>query len=184
MENTAQQCRLGLFQDSDFAGDLEDIDFRRNVMYFRQSHGCSHKLDVQEADLSPSYSSTESEMISLDADLSILDPKIQFKFVDTMNQLAAILTKDNFTRDEWYHLLCLINISKFSSSRCDQAMSRRITGRNTRRKNCGQIKAWQGLQQRRVRVHLQAQESLRAASHCLSLIASTERPVAEDSNEK
>ena len=23
-ENTAQQCRLGLFQDSDFAGDLED----------------------------------------------------------------------------------------------------------------------------------------------------------------
>ena len=22
--NTAQQCRLGLFQDSDFAGDLED----------------------------------------------------------------------------------------------------------------------------------------------------------------
>ena len=24
VENTAQQCRLGLFQDSDFAGDLED----------------------------------------------------------------------------------------------------------------------------------------------------------------
>ena len=22
--NTAQQCRIGLFQDSDFAGDLED----------------------------------------------------------------------------------------------------------------------------------------------------------------
>ena len=25
VENTAQQCRLGLFQDSDFAGDLEDL---------------------------------------------------------------------------------------------------------------------------------------------------------------
>ena len=24
MGNTAKQCRLGLFQDSDFAGDLED----------------------------------------------------------------------------------------------------------------------------------------------------------------
>ena len=24
VENTAKQCKLGLFQDSDFAGDLED----------------------------------------------------------------------------------------------------------------------------------------------------------------
>ena len=38
-------------------------------MYFRQSHGSSKKLDVQEADFSPSYSSTESEMASLDASL-------------------------------------------------------------------------------------------------------------------
>ena len=32
--NTAQQCTLGLFQDSDFAGDLEDskIDFRWNIV--------------------------------------------------------------------------------------------------------------------------------------------------------
>ena len=34
-----------------------------------------------------------------------LDPKIQIKYIDTKNQLADILTKGNFTRDEWNHLL-------------------------------------------------------------------------------
>ena len=29
-----------------------------------------------------------------------LDPKIQIKYIDTKNQLAVILTKGNFTRDE------------------------------------------------------------------------------------
>ena len=44
-----------------------------------------------------------------------LDPKIQIKYVHTKNQLADILTEGNFTRDEWNHLLCLFNISHFSS---------------------------------------------------------------------
>ena len=30
-----------------------------------------------------------------------VDPKIHIKYVDTKNQLADILTKGNFTRDEW-----------------------------------------------------------------------------------
>ena len=45
-----------------------------------------------------------------------LDPKIQIKCIDTKNQLADILTKGNFTRDEWNHQLCLFNISHFSST--------------------------------------------------------------------
>ena len=45
-----------------------------------------------------------------------LDPKIQIKYIDTKNQLADILTKRNFTRDEWNHLLCLFNISHSSST--------------------------------------------------------------------
>ena len=45
-----------------------------------------------------------------------LDPKIQIKFFDTKNQLADILTKGNFTRDEWNHLLTLFDISHFSST--------------------------------------------------------------------
>ena len=36
-----------------------------------------------------------------------LDRKIHIKYMDTKNQLADILTKGNFTRNEWNHLLCL-----------------------------------------------------------------------------
>ena len=43
-----------------------------------------------------------------------LDSKIQIKYIDTKNQLADILTKGSFTRDEWNQLLCLFNISHFS----------------------------------------------------------------------
>ena len=54
-----------------------------------------------------------------------LDPKIQINYIDTKNQLADILTKGNFTRDEWNHLLCLFNISHFSSAECSEVMSQR-----------------------------------------------------------
>ena len=54
-----------------------------------------------------------------------LDPKIQIKYIDTKNQLADMLTKGNFTRDEWNHLLCLFNISHFSSTVCSEVMSKR-----------------------------------------------------------
>ena len=49
-----------------------------------------------------------------------LDRKIQIKYIDTKNQLADILTKGNFTRDEWNYLLNLFNISHFSSTACLQ----------------------------------------------------------------
>ena len=54
-----------------------------------------------------------------------LDSKIQIKYIDTKNQLADILTKMNFTRDEWNHLLNLFNISHFSSTACTAAMAKR-----------------------------------------------------------
>ena len=52
--NTAKQCRLGLFQDSDFAGDLEDSKSTsgENIVYIRKSYICSSKLDVQETNFS------------------------------------------------------------------------------------------------------------------------------------
>ena len=52
--NTAQHCRLGLFQDSDFAGDLEDskINLRMCLVFFFGSRTyCSCELDVQETHL-------------------------------------------------------------------------------------------------------------------------------------
>ena len=53
-------------------------------------------------------------------------PKIQIKYIDTKNQLADMLTKGNLTRDEWNHLLCLFNISHFSSAECPEVMSKRM----------------------------------------------------------
>ena len=44
-----------------------------------------------------------------------LDPKIQIKNMDTKNQMADMLTKSSFTRDEWNHLLHLLNIMNFST---------------------------------------------------------------------
>ena len=54
-----------------------------------------------------------------------LDSKIQIKYIDTKNQLADILTKGNFTRDEWNHLLSLFSISHFSFTNCLELMSKR-----------------------------------------------------------
>ena len=54
-----------------------------------------------------------------------LDPKFQIIYIDTKNQLADILAKGNFTRDEWNHLLTLFNISHVSSTSCTAAMAKR-----------------------------------------------------------
>ena len=219
--NTAKQRRLGLFQDSDFAGDLEDST--------STSGGTLCVFWMCKKQTSVSHSSTESEIISLDAGLRLdgllalelwdlivsvlgymtqttertvrpviidrshksqgkinalknidcvpsnvqsshqeallyvfednkavikmiikgrsptmrhvsrthrvaldwlfdrinLDSKIKIKYIDTKNQLADILTKRNFTRDEWNHLLCLFNISHFSSTVCSDIMAKR-----------------------------------------------------------
>ena len=66
--NTAKQCRLGLFQDSDFEGDLEDSKSTSGgtlcVLGSRTFAPISWMCKKQT---SVSHSSTESEIISLDA---------------------------------------------------------------------------------------------------------------------
>ena len=37
-----------------------------------------------------------------------LDPKIQIRYIDTKHQLADMLTKGNFTRDEWNNFIYLL----------------------------------------------------------------------------
>ena len=56
----------------------------------------------------------------------IWTPKSKIKYIDTKNQLADILTKGNFTRDERNHLLCLFNISHFISTMCSDTMAKRL----------------------------------------------------------
>ena len=53
------------------------------------------------------------------------DPNIQNKYIGTNNQLADVLTKGKFSRDEWNHLLYSVNISHFSSINSLEAMSKR-----------------------------------------------------------
>ena len=244
--NTAKQCRLGLFQDSDFAWDLEalKIYFKWNIVHFRKPHVRSNQLWMCKKQTSVSHSSTESEIISLDAgmrmggipaldlwdlivavlhgntnqskhvqgDLSTsltrnkipgkiddlnnvvfvssnanssrkeamlyifednevvikmiingrsptmghvsrihgvaldwlfgrinLHPKIQIKYIDTKNQLADTLTKGSFTRDEWNHVLCLFNISHFSSTDYSAVMSKRTRKRFRWRKSHSKV---------------------------------------------
>ena len=70
MGNTAKQCRLGLFQDSDFAGDLEDSKSTSGgTLCFFGSHTFVPISWMCKKQTSVSPSSTESEIISLDAGL-------------------------------------------------------------------------------------------------------------------
>ena len=236
--NTAKQCRLGLFQDSDFAGDIEDSKSTSGgTLCILGSHTFVPISWMCKKQASVSHSSTESEIISLDAGLRLdgipaldlwdlivtvlgntnqshkerqdlctniraaphklrkrkkshetiddldnvdfipsnvnssrqeallyvfedneavikiiikgisptmrhvsrthrvaldwlfdginLDPKKSKSRTLPKNQLADLLTKGNFTRDEWNHLLCLFNISHFSSAECLEVMSKR-----------------------------------------------------------
>ena len=70
-----------------------------------------------------------------------LDPKIKIKYIDTENQLADILTQGNFTRDEWNHLLCLFNISHFSSTYNIEVMSKRTPEDAGKEKSHSKIEA-------------------------------------------
>ena len=221
--NTAKQCRLGLFQDSDFAGDLDDSKSTSGgTLCILGSHTFDPISWMCEKQTSVSHSSTESEIeirrtsfsrvvgsdvsvsgnmtqtaertgrlvvidrsqrspgktnalntidcvhpnvvsshqkgllymiedneavikmiikgrsptmrhvsrtqrVTLDwlFDRINLDSKIQIKYIDTKKQLADILTKGNFTRDEWNDLLCLFNVSHFSSTDCSDTMAKR-----------------------------------------------------------
>ena len=70
--NTAEQCRLGLFQDSDFAGDLEDSKSTsgRTLCIFG-SHTFVPISWMCKKHTSVAHSSTESEIISLDTGLRL-----------------------------------------------------------------------------------------------------------------
>ena len=68
--NTVKQCRLGLFQDSDFAGDLEvSKSTSGGTLCIFGSHTFVPINWMCKKQTSVSHSSTESDIISLDAGL-------------------------------------------------------------------------------------------------------------------
>ena len=70
VRNTAQHCRLGLFQDSDFAGDAEDSKSTfGGLLCIFGSHTFVPISWMCKKQTSVSHSSTKAEIISLDAGL-------------------------------------------------------------------------------------------------------------------
>ena len=85
-----KQCRLGLFQDSDFAGDLEDSKSTSGgTLCVFGSHTFVPISWMCKKQTSVSQSSTESEIISLDAGLR-LDG---IPALDLWNLIVSVLGK-------------------------------------------------------------------------------------------
>ena len=116
--------------------DLDNVDFLSSNVHSSRKEALLYVFEDSEAVIkmitkgrSPTMRHvSRTHRVALDwlFDRVNLDPKIQNKYIDTKDQLADILTKGNFTRDEWNHLLCLFNISHFSSTDCSEVMSKRM----------------------------------------------------------
>ena len=74
MGNTAKQCRVGLLQDSDFAGDLEDSKSTSGgTLCVFGSHTFVPISWMCKKQTAVSHISTESEIIALDTGLRLDD---------------------------------------------------------------------------------------------------------------
>ena len=96
-------------------------------------------------------SRTHRVALDLLCDRINLDPKIQICYIDTKHQLADILTKGNFTRDDWNNLLHVFNIGHFRSTccaknssliSCTKKMAKRVPEQKGRRTICGKIEIY------------------------------------------
>ena len=116
--------------------DLDNVDFIHSnvnsshleaLLYVFEDNEAVIKIIIEGRSPTMRHVS-RSHRVALDwlFDRINLDSKIHIKYIDTKNQLADILTKGNFTRDERNHLLCLFNISHFSSTNCSAVMSKRV----------------------------------------------------------
>ena len=122
-------------QSHGMINDLDNVDFipsnvnsshQEVLLYVFEDNEAALKMIIKGRSPTIRHVS-RTHRVALDwlFDRIILDPKIQIKYIDTKNQLADILTKGNFTHDEWNHLLCLFNINHFSSINGPEAMSKR-----------------------------------------------------------
>ena len=115
--------------------DLDNVDFisshvnssrQEALLYVFEDNEAVIKMIIKERSPTMRHvSRTHRVALDWSFDRINLDHQIQIKYIDTKNQLADMLTKGNFTRNEWNHLLCLFNISHFSSINNLEAMSKR-----------------------------------------------------------
>ena len=101
--NNAKQCRLGLFQDSDFAGDLQDSkSISGGTLCVFGSHRFVPMSWMCKKQTSVSHSFKESEMISFDAGLRLEG----IPALDLWDLIVAVLGNTNQNRKErWDPLL-------------------------------------------------------------------------------
>ena len=101
--------------------DLDNVDFIPSNVHSSRQEALLYILEDSEAVIKMIIMGSSRTMrhvsrthrVALDwfFDRIYWDSKIQIKYIDTKNQIADILTKGNFTRDEWNHLLTLFDIS-------------------------------------------------------------------------
>ena len=103
-----------------------------------------------------------------------LDSKNKIRYIDTKHQLADILTKSNFTRDEWNNLIHLFNISHFSSTCCAKNSSL-ISCTNT------MAKRMQGQQGEGRSVATSESALVGLSSHVPTSSSSAKSPIASES---
>ena len=85
--NTAQHCSLGSFQDSDFAGDLEDSKSTSGGVLCILGSGTFVPVSwMCKKQTAASHSSTESEITSLDAGLR-MDGLLPLDLWDTVTEV-------------------------------------------------------------------------------------------------
>ena len=115
--------------------DLDNVDFITSNAHSSRQEALLYVFEDNEAVIKMIIKGRSPRMrhvsrthrVALDwlFDRINLDPKIHIKYIDTQNQLWDILTKGNFTSDEWNHLLCLFNNSHFRFINCLEVMSKR-----------------------------------------------------------
>ena len=99
---------------------LSNVDYVPTNTHSSQGESQSYIFEDNEAVIKMIIKGRSPTMRALDRlfDTINLEPKIQIKCVDPKNQLADMLTRERFSRDEWNHLLHLFNIMNFSMFSC------------------------------------------------------------------
>ena len=115
--------------------DLDNVDFipsnvnsshQEALLYVFEDNEAVIKMIIKGRSPTMRHVSRTTELLLIGYSIeSIWTPKSKSNTLTPKNQLADILTKGNFTRDERNDLLCLFNISHFSSTDCSEMMSKR-----------------------------------------------------------
>ena len=120
------QGKINIRNSIDYVHSNVQSPYREALLYVFEDSEVVIKMIIKGRSPTMRHVS-RTQRVALDwfFDLINLDSKIQIKYIDTKNQLADILTKGNFTRDEWNHLLKMFTISHFSSTACTAAIAKR-----------------------------------------------------------